>query len=230
MVTKKTLFLFDIDGTLIDAGKAAGAAFEEAFFAVFGIKDSCKGINKSGKTDLQILDSISQKLFARAFTLEEISTLNAVYSAKLSNHLQADPPQVLPGVRNILTELRDSTIALLALQTGNIAPAAKAKLSAVGLWSFFRTGGFGDYERSRSAIVHAAYEKCLSCETSDIIRTCIIGDSPGDITAAKDNNFMSIAVASGSFGKEDLALYSPDYVLGSLTDWDQIKHSVLQDG
>jgi hypothetical protein len=47
--------LFDIDGTLIDAGKAGTCSINKAFHELFLIENAFENITLAGKTDVQII-------------------------------------------------------------------------------------------------------------------------------------------------------------------------------
>lgn len=51
---KEILFLFDVDGTLIDAGGSGTRAMTRAFHQIFKIKDPYNGDFFSGRTDSEI--------------------------------------------------------------------------------------------------------------------------------------------------------------------------------
>ena len=45
---------------------------------------------------------------------------------------------------------------------------------------------------------------------------CVIGDTPADVMAARDNGLAVIAVATGIFSEDELAATAPDLVIASL--------------
>ena len=47
---------------------------------------------------------------------------------------------------------------------------------------------------------------------------CVVGDTPSDIRAARDNGLDVVAVATGVFSVEELRAASPDLLVASLTE------------
>jgi len=56
-----SLLLFDIDGTLLKAGRAHGAAMAEAFVSVYGVPPKLDGYDPAGRTDCEIISDIARR-------------------------------------------------------------------------------------------------------------------------------------------------------------------------
>src|SRR5512134_1916298 len=99
------LVLFDIDGTLLSAGRAARDSILAALSAVRGWRGSADGNDFSGKTDPQILqelvlDSVGPERFE--------TTLDAVldrYVEELERRLTPEAVVPKPGVPALLERL-----------------------------------------------------------------------------------------------------------------------------
>jgi len=76
----KKLILFDIDGTLIDAGKAGSCSINKAFHELFLIENAFDNITLAGKTDMQIIKE--------ALAFYELSPNDDMISALLSSYLK----------------------------------------------------------------------------------------------------------------------------------------------
>src|SRR6185312_7161291 len=114
------VLLFDIDGTLIDAGGAGQAAMEDALAEEFGVRKPVTGIQTAGRTDR----AIAMDLFR--FHDVEIndahwSRYTSSYFRLLPNSLRTRSGVVLPGVITLLDQLRRRDDVLLGLLTGNFA-------------------------------------------------------------------------------------------------------------
>ena len=46
----------------------------------------------------------------------------------------------------------------------------------------------------------------------------VIGDTPKDIDCARAAGFVAVAVATGSYGKDELAAHQPDFLFENLSD------------
>lgn len=227
MNNKKTLILFDIDSTLLDAGGEAGIAFDEAFKTHFDIDDAGAGINKSGKTDGEILHEVCQVKLGRSLNKQELNTINSDYIHNLAGRLLKKAPQVLPGVPELLQELRCVKQVLVGIQTGNLELGARLKLKAADLNSYFDFGGFGSQAFSRKEIVKCAFDAAISLLDHEPENVFVVGDSLSDIEAAKANSFKPIAVATGAGSLETLMQHEPFLALTSLKDKEKFLGAVL---
>src|SRR4029453_5186619 len=99
------LVLFDVDGTLISAGRAARESIVAALRSVLGWEGSPDGNDFSGKTDPQIL----RELVLEAVGSERFeSTLGAVldrYVEELERRLRPEAVVPKPGVARLLARL-----------------------------------------------------------------------------------------------------------------------------
>ena len=80
------LVLFDIDGTLIDAGGAGRRALTRTFKELFSITDGFCGIRMAGKTDIQI---IKEGLSVHGISLEDgiLPSLTSKYLENLKSEI-----------------------------------------------------------------------------------------------------------------------------------------------
>ena len=54
-----------------------------------------------------------------------------------------------------------------------------------------------------------------SFEAEDVY---VIGDTPRDIDCARAAGFVAVAIATGSYGKDELASHKPDFLFEDLSD------------
>ncbi|MHB1712510.1 MAG: HAD hydrolase-like protein, partial [Acidimicrobiales bacterium] len=92
------------------------------------------------------------------------------------------------------------------LLTGNSRKIAYLKMSATGLGSVFRFGGFGDEGDQRTDLFSRAIDeaRALGALGAGGVRICYVGDTPLDIHAARLAGVPMVAVATGRFGRADL--------------------------
>src|SRR5450759_3109358 len=128
----RRLVLFDIDGTLLSAGRASRDALVEALLAVHPHPLDLERYEFSGKTDPQIIrellegrldGELSQPLLARALDL---------YLDNLEREIRPENVKVKPGVEALLARLAGEPSATLGLLTGNLERGARIKLEPVG--------------------------------------------------------------------------------------------------
>lgn len=216
------LILFDIDGTLIRTGGAGEKAFARVCESQFGVVNGTARLSFAGRTDPSIVRDFFQH--------HEIEPSEAnfrkffeAYVFILDRLLGEHTGRVLPGVEAMLERLHELRPApIVGLLTGNIRLGAEIKLRHYGLWDHFQVGGFGDDHEDRGRI--AAIARLRGCQMAgdDLSGTeiVVVGDTPHDIACGRAIGARSLAVATGSFTREQLEPHYPYDVVDTLADVD----------
>jgi phosphoglycolate phosphatase len=217
--TQKRLLLFDIDGTLIHSGGAGVHALKSAFTERFGIVDDLQDIEIAGMTDSGIVVSILNKHKIPA-TNENVSAFLDSYVHFLSLELPRRVGKLLPGVLELLEKLKSRSHLVLALLTGNVSRGAQLKLEHYGVWHFFEFGAFADdhHDRNRLGTVARARAKEKHGRQFSTSEIDVIGDTPRDIACGKAFGARTIAVATGTWKRDQLAKYEPDFLIDDLSN------------
>lgn len=214
----KRLYLFDIDGTLIFSGGAGSGAMRAAFAALWGLEDGFRGVEFSGRTDRAILrDALAASGVTNGSFRDDLRRFKRAYFRRLPRLLSATRGRVLPGVERLLSGLAADDRATVALGTGNFRTGAALKLAHYGLHRYFdfRFGGFGDATEDRAALIDAAIRSAQRAAGRHTT-VFVIGDTAHDVTAAKANNAVAVAVATGTASAPDLEAAGADFVLTTL--------------
>jgi phosphoglycolate phosphatase len=219
IATQKRLLLFDIDGTLIHSGGAGVHALKSAFTERFDIIDDLHDIEIAGMTDSGIVVSILNKHKIPA-TNENISAFLDSYVHFLSLELPRRMGRLLPGVLELLEKLKLRPHLVLALLTGNVSRGAQLKLEHYGVWHFFEFGAFADdhHDRNRLGTVARARAKEKHGRQFSTSEIDVIGDTPRDIACGKAFGARTIAVATGTWKRDQLAKYEPDFLIDDLSN------------
>ena len=217
MSSQPSLWLFDIDGTLVDTGGAGVRALHEAAEALFG--DSGPALDLAGSTDL----AIARTLFDHFNTPAEPDRVDLFFRAYLARlewnlGLQPHTGTLLPGVSALLDHLARFPHITVGLLTGNIEGGALAKTRHYGIDRHFPFGAYGCDHADRNqlgpiALARAAAHSGRSFSPAD---TLIIGDTPKDIACAKAIGARCLAVATGRFSTRELADAGADFTTPSL--------------
>jgi phosphoglycolate phosphatase-like HAD superfamily hydrolase len=219
-MSRAKLILFDIDGTLIDTGGAGARSWSWAFERLFGQTVEIGRYSKSGMTDPAIARATFTQVMERAPTSGELTRLMASYQAVLPDYVASSPDyRVLAGVNELLERLTGAGL-LLGLTTGGLEAAAHAKLGRGRLNHFFLVGGYGSDAEDRVELTRAAVargERLLD-QPLALGEVFVVGDTPLDISAAEGVGAVSVGVASGRYGVEELAAAGADHVLASLAE------------
>ncbi len=210
----KRLLLFDIDGTLINSAGAGVQALRDVLRDQFGVTDNLDGIEIAGRTDSGIVHQILRKQQIEPNDENTARFLDR-YLELLADELPRCPGRVLPGVKELLDRLQARPQIVLALLTGNVARGAQLKLEHYGLWHFFEFGAFADDHHDRNQLGAFARQRARERHGMEFESAAIdvIGDTPHDIACGQAIGARTIAVATGSFSREQLAAYEPDVIL-----------------
>ena len=213
----KKLILFDIDGTLVTSSH--DNRFEKAIANVHGIETKLVG-DFQGYTDYLILVAL---LTSEGWTEQQIAEampklideLNEVHTSTFNPNSM----KIIPGVRNLLDTLKKSGCKL-GLITGNLKSIAERKLEAVGIWSYFTVGGFGDDPHTiRADLVTIASKRAGYIDNLDDVY--VIGDTTRDIVAAHDAGVTnSVGVANGFRDVQELIDAKAKIALNDFRDTD----------
>lgn len=228
MAKRKKLLLFDIDGTLLLTGRAGEHALRLAFKERFGVDDDLSSISFAGSTD----GAIARQMFAGHGippTPENIADLFDGYVHHLALELPRRQGRVLPGIVRLLEALHGRDDCVLGLLTGNIERGAELKLSHYGVWDFFEFGAFADDHVDRNKLGPVAHSRAvekhgISFGAQDVF---VLGDTPRDIDCARAAGFVAVAIATGSYGKDELAGHKPDFLFEDLSDTDGVLRALL---
>jgi phosphoglycolate phosphatase-like HAD superfamily hydrolase len=198
------VLLWDIDGTLLSTARAGVFALEDAAREVLGVEVDLQEMHTSGLTDAQIAELI---LDGRTGGAPEVGRFLDLYGAALPRHLPRRQGAVMPGVRDVLEDLAGDHGVLSLLLTGNIEAGARAKLAHYGLADLISDGAFCRGLGERAEIARAALElaKERIGAAPDKARTFVLGDTPRDVECASALGLLSIGIATGEYGVDELA-------------------------
>jgi phosphoglycolate phosphatase-like HAD superfamily hydrolase len=209
-------YLFDIDGTLLTCHDAVHYfAFCEALTTLAGRELNLDGVVAHGNTDVGILRDVL-KLHGVADDTWRPHLSQATEGMCRFVHTRAQDLRVepIPGMVGVLSHLQ-SKGAVLGVATGNLQAIGWLKLERSGLRGFFRFGGFSDGYEYRADVFRAAVKE-VRHRTHPGASICVVGDTPSDIQAARDNHLDVIAVATGIFDIDALAAEAPTRCVASL--------------
>ena len=224
----RRLVLWDIDGTLVQAGDVGRDIFTEAFQAVLGRAPdqvAARMLAMAGRTDPEIA---LEFLAAHEIVEAEGERHLPAFSEALVTALAAKAALIrergwaLPGARETLAALGRSDGVVQSLLTGNVQPNALLKLASFELDGYldFEVGGFGSDHHHRPSLVEVARAKAEGKYGTAFAgpATVLVGDTPLDVAAGHAAGARVVAVATGPFRVEELEASGTDAVLEDLRD------------
>jgi phosphoglycolate phosphatase len=175
----------------------------------YGVDTTIEGIPYHGKTDLSILRAALARegISDEAFEARLPQAIDIVCREVEANHKKI-VPAVCSGVPEILRHMQNAG-RLIGVASGNLQTVGWHKIEAAGLRGFFSFGFFSDRCESRARIFQNALNY-IAQKLGPNAKACFIGDTPSDIKAAREIGASIVAVASGTFGLEELKTCSPD--------------------
>jgi phosphoglycolate phosphatase-like HAD superfamily hydrolase len=231
----RRLVLWDIDGTLVQAGEVGRDIFTEAFQAVLGRDPdqvTAKALVMAGRTDPEIALE-----FLTAHEIAEGASHLPAFSEALVTALAAkaavirERGRALPGAREALVALGRTKGVAQSLLTGNLQPNALLKLASFELDGHldFEVGGFGSDHHHRPSLVEVARAKAERKYGTGFpgTATVLVGDTPLDVAAGRAGGARVVAVATGPFSADELRATGADAVLEDLRDTEAAVAAIL---
>ena len=213
-MSKTKLVIFDFDGVLVDTLTMACDAYNQ-FFLEMGILDRLNSGNKLSKRQFQdFFDSNWRSSLAKiGVTGGKLNRCIEIYSHFVDKY--SDKSIVFPGVRELLSELRDKGYRMV-IASNNVNERVIERLKNENLMDFFEeiideTHGL---KPDPAGIIALLVRLNLKPEEA-----VMVGDMDGDITAAKNANLKkAIAVSWGYHHPErlkhaDIIIDSPEELL-----------------
>ncbi|MDX0599989.1 HAD hydrolase-like protein [Sinorhizobium medicae] len=193
------VFLFDLDGTLVDSVYQHVLAWKEALDAE-GIDLSVWRIHrKIGMSGGLFADQLLRETNVE-ISAERVGRLRQYHAAAYKR--QADSIRPLPGARELLTWLTDAKISYAIATSGRMETAA-VNLAALGIDPAVVpvvTRDLVKYAKPDPDLFLAAAEQL----GAPIETAVVVGDSIWDMLAAVRCRALAIGLLSGGYGHEEL--------------------------
>jgi phosphoglycolate phosphatase-like HAD superfamily hydrolase len=230
------LVLWDIDGTLLNAGGVGRDLFHVVFLQLFGRSLSAYA-PVAGRTDRAIILetlTLAGVNEPRRYVDPFIASIGA--HAPLMRPAMASRGRVLPGAAAALALVAGR--AHQSVLTGNVRPLAEAKLAALGLRDLLDLciGAYGDDHEDRTQLVEVARRRAADVHGRSLpsafagTSTVVVGDTPLDVSAALSAGARAVGVATGSYSAADLSAAGAHAVLPTLTDTSLVLETLLGEG
>lgn len=209
-----TAVLWDIDGTLLNSGRAGVNAFLDAVADVAGTRPSGAGLDLGGRIDPDIAATMLGAVGAPESLAGAVLDRLAVIAASRLEQFSAQT-SALTGIPAIVHRLAGLGVRQTVV-TGNIEAVGRIKLLAAGLVPPIDPdlGGFGDSGTSRAEVAGVAVAKLVADGWESSPERCwIVGDTPRDAACAAAIGVRCALVATGRHSAQSLSTLGADVVL-----------------
>jgi phosphoglycolate phosphatase-like HAD superfamily hydrolase len=230
----RRLVLFDIDGTLLSAGRVARDAILRSLQASYGWSYSPDHEDRgkfdfSGKTDPQIVRELVVDDVGRERFEQGLPRALETYLEELRRQLVPGTVVPKPGITDLLERLAAEPRATLGLLTGNLERGARLKLAPPDFNRHFPFGAFGSDSADRYELPPIAVARALShtgrrFEGKSVV---IVGDSIHDVACGRALGVRAVAVATGITSPEKLAAERPDALFDNFADTERAFAAIM---
>ncbi len=208
------LFLFDLDGTLIDSREDIARGVN----AVLAIMELPKlampeVIRFVGDGMEALIERVLRDVTGAEPDEESIRIGVRLLVEEYGNHL-LDTTRLYPGVRETITDLH---WAKLGLVSNKPEALSRRILSLLGLADRFCSVLGGDSLPQRKPEPAPILEAVLRCN-SEVGETVMVGDSPSDIVAGKRAGVITCGITSGYRTREELLATRPDVLIDHMQE------------
>ncbi len=228
------LVLFDIDGTLLSAGKVARESILRALEAAYGWKAGPEHEDRgrydfSGKTDPQIVRDLVLDAVGRERFETGLPRALRMYLEELERQLTPETVVPKPGISELLSRLSSDPRVTLGLLTGNLEPGARLKLTPPGYNRYFPFGAFGSDSADRYELPAIAVERAFAHSGRRFSgkSVVIVGDSVHDVACGRSLGVRAVAVATGITSLERLGAEEPDALFESFAETERALEAIL---
>ena len=196
----QTLVMFDIDGTLLDAGAIDDRCYVETAKAQF----SAETINSDWRSYPHVTNSGITTALHQQFLGCEASPLfleqfRSAFTHRIQAAIATDPQscQAIPGAINFLNQLHQRTDIALAIATGGWHSCAQAKLRHAQLPTDGIPFASASDAQAREAIMAIAHQRALNhYQVSSFQHRIYIGDGIWDVKASRTAGYQFIGIAT----------------------------------
>jgi len=211
-----TIIFFDINGTIIKRDSRTDIPYSKAIDEFLNIKNGMDGVNTSARSDKDVFMEVLHKN-NKEFSNDLWEGFLKVYEEKLEEFKNTDVWRLNVDADKYIKKLYDKGYAL-SLITGELSIGAKYKLEKIGVWKYFKTGGFGEDALKRFSIADSALKKAEDLYNKKFSQIYVIGDTILDIKTARHLKGKIISITTGSNSKEELEEHNPDWIIEKFSD------------
>lgn len=228
------LLLWDIDGTLLDAGETSYQRFHRGVCVYLGCDIPQLPVEHvAGSTDPIILENILRENgVPEGEITDAVPTIISWFDTHFTENEAIIRSEIVvhPGATDLLTILHTNDDVVNTLVTGNLRHVAEMKLTYADLMQFVNAdiGAYSTDSPIRSDLPPLAKKRTEelygAINTDDI---WVIGDSVGDYQCAQSVGAHTLLVGTSGQNMDELRSLGADAVLDDLSNIDGVMELLL---
>jgi HAD superfamily hydrolase (TIGR01509 family) len=197
-MTQGPVFLFDLDGTLVDSVYQHVLAWQDALDKM-GIELAVWRIHRKIGMSGGLFANALLRETGRAVTPDEADRLRILHGEAYASRVERVRP--LPGARELLEHLTRVDVPW-AIATSGYIESARPTLEGLGVPETTPVV-------TRDQVAHAKPDPDLFLAAAerlgvDISRAIVVGDSVWDLLASRRAGALGVGLLSGGYGQEEL--------------------------
>jgi phosphoglycolate phosphatase-like HAD superfamily hydrolase len=196
---KRTLVIFDVDGTLTDSNGVDGACYVAALEDALGLRlESPDWSPFADCTDAGIAAELFSRTHGRVLSDPELAEFAACFCERLQRTLQREPCAEIRGASALVGRIRAQEPWSACVATGAWRRSAELKLAAARVDVSGLAFASCDDAHSRRDIVRAAMRKAADLQAGGGFDACVaVGDGVWDLETAAALRIPFVGVARG---------------------------------
>jgi len=215
------LYLFDIDGTLVNINYVHLEACKLDYKGILGYKLPARLIASTfGMVEKEAYYTICKAL--KIIPIEKpFQKIISIHNENFKKALARKRVLPLKGVVTLLEYLKKKK-QIIGIITANLKIPGELILKKSRLKKYFKLFSFDDGKsRKKEEIIRSAL-KLAKKKRYKFEKIIVIGDTIQDIKAAKSVHAFSVAVSTGSIKHAQLKKHNPDLLIRSLSQYREI--------
>ncbi|WBW97022.1 HAD family hydrolase [Oceanirhabdus sp. W0125-5] len=212
----RKLIFFDINGTIIKRDSRTDMPYEKAIDIFLNTENGMAGVNNSARSDKDVFMEVLEK-YNQEFSEDKWNSFLKIYEEQLKKFKTTDVWRENVDAVSFIEKL-SKTNHKIALITGELSIGAQYKLQKLGVWKYFKTGGFGEDGLRRFDIASTALKKAKELFGSDYDEIIVIGDTILDIKTARHIGAKIISITTGSNTREELETENPNHIIDTFKE------------
>lgn len=220
------LFLFDLDGTLIDSKDDIATAVNQVLARMeFPLLPVSRVMEFVGNGVKRLLERTLREIHNREPGEDLLREGIEIFREEYAKHL-LDQTRLYPGVKDALSRLSWADMVVVSNKPERYSKPILEGLGISGLFRAIIGEETAHAYKPDPASLELAMELCGAAPSD----TVMVGDSSVDIVAGKAVGATTCAVTGGFHTREEILKHDPDLIINDLTELSDFFYAGIEPG